>query len=154
GTSATLTGGFVYASVVVCYATPNDGTASGSEVTSNSVTVGNTAPVISAVALTPTTAYEASTLTCTPTATDADGGTITYTYAWYVNSTLSTQTTSTLGGTYFSSGNAVYCRVTPTDPSGSGSAVSSSTVTISNTVPVTSSVALTPTTAYEASTLT
>ncbi|MDP2311291.1 MAG: hypothetical protein Q8P41_00185 [Pseudomonadota bacterium] len=154
-TTSTLTGSyFSKASTVYCRVTPNDGTTSGTAASSNTVTISNTAPVISAVSLTPTTAYEASTLTCTPTATDADSDAITYTYAWYVNGSAVAATSSTLTGTYFSSGNTVYCGIRPTDGTTAGTVVLSNTVTISNTAPVISVVSLTPTSAYEASTLT
>lgn len=154
-TSSTLTGTYFNSgNTVYCRVTPSDGSASGTAMNSSTVTIGNTVPVLSAVSLTPTAAYESSTLTCAPTASDADSDTISYAYAWYVNSSVISQTTSTLTGTYFNSGNTVYCRVTPSDAGGSGTAMSSSAVTISNTAPVMTSVALTPTTAYESSTLT
>jgi hypothetical protein len=108
------------------------------------VTISNTAPVTSSVSLTPTTAYESNTLTCTPTSTDADGDTISYTYAWYVNSAAIAPTTATLTGTYFSKTNTVYCRATPTDGTTAGSAVSSSTVTIANSTPSAPVVAISP----------
>ncbi len=154
-TGATLTGTYFEAGdAVYCRVTPNDGTTSGSAMSSNTVTISNTAPVVSSVSLTPTTAYEASTLTCTPTATDADGDAITYTYAWYVGGAAIAATSSTLTGTYFERGDSVYCRATPSDGTTSGSTGTSNTANISNTAPVASSVALTPTTAYESSTLT
>ncbi|MDP2308678.1 MAG: hypothetical protein Q8P18_21835, partial [Pseudomonadota bacterium] len=155
-TTSTLSGAtyFGRGDTVYVRVTPTDGTTAGTAMSSSTATVANTVPVLSAVSVTPTTAYEASTLTCTPTASDADSDTITYAYAWYVNSSVIAPTTSTLTGTYFGSGNTVYCRVTPSDSTGAGTAVSASTVTIANTAPVLSSVTLTPTTAYEASTLT
>ncbi|MDP2313789.1 MAG: hypothetical protein Q8P41_12850 [Pseudomonadota bacterium] len=155
-TGTTLSGAtyFSRGDTVYVRVTPTDGTDSGTAMSSSTATVANTVPVLSAVALTPATAYEASTLTCAPTATDADSDSISYTYAWYVNSAVVAATSSTLTGTYFSAGNTVYCRVTPSDASGSGTAMSASAVTIANTAPVLSSVTLTPTTAYEASTLT
>ena len=154
-TTSTLTGTyFSKTNTVYCKVTPTDGTASGTLGTSSTVTISNTAPVVSAVSLTPTTAYEASTLTCAPTATDADGDTISYTYAWYVNSSLIAPTTSTLDGSYFAKTNSVYCKATPSDGTASGTAVSSSAVVISNTAPVTSAVTMSPTLVYEASTIT
>ncbi|MES2641108.1 MAG: hypothetical protein V4850_16590 [Myxococcota bacterium] len=154
-TSATLTAtSFDAGDTVYCRVTPNDGTTAGTASNSNTVTIDNTAPVISAVTLTPTTAYEANTLTCTPTATDVDGDAITYTYAWSVNAASIASTSSTLTGAYFDRDDAVLCRVTPNDGTVSGTASNSNTVTISNTAPVVSSVSLTPTSADEASTLT
>ncbi|MDP2310280.1 MAG: hypothetical protein Q8P18_29965, partial [Pseudomonadota bacterium] len=143
GTGATLTSGFGSGDVVVCTATPSDGTDTGTART-DSITIANTAPVLASVSLTPTTAYEASTLTCAPgSTTDADGTTsFTYTYAWYVNSALVAPVTTTLTGAYFGRGDSVSCRVTPNDGASSGSAVSSSAVTIGNTAPVLATVTL------------
>ncbi len=155
-TSSTLTGtDFSKGDVVYCRATPSDGTTSGTAMSSSAVTIANTAPTLTSASLTPTTAYEASTLTCSPSGgADADGDSLSYTYAWYVNGAAVAATSSTLTGTYFSKSGTVYCRVTPTDGTTSGTAVTSATVTISNTAPTTASVSLTPTTAYEGSTLT
>ncbi|MES2645168.1 MAG: hypothetical protein V4850_37115 [Myxococcota bacterium] len=154
-TTSTLTGTyFSSGNTVYCRVTPSDSSGSGTAMSASAVTVGNTAPVMTSVTLTPTTAYEANTLTCTPTATDADGTTPTYTYTWYVNSSLIAPVTSTITGAYFSRGNTVYCRATPSDGTTSGTASSSSTVTISNTAPVVSSVTLSPTLVYTSDTIT
>jgi hypothetical protein len=144
-TSSTLTGTyFNKGNTVYCRVTPNDGTVSGTAVTSSTVTISNTAPVLSSVSVSPTLAYESSTLTCSASSSDADGDSVSYTYAWYVNSTAVAPTSSTLGGTYFSKGNTVYCRATPSDGSASGTAMSSSSVTISNSTPSTPTVVITP----------
>jgi hypothetical protein len=155
GTSATLSSGFTAGSVVTCTATPNDGTTAGTAVT-DTITITNSAPVLSSVALTPTSASEASTLTCTPgSTTDSDGTTsFTYTYAWVVNGSAISPTTSTLTGTYFSKGATVYCTATPSDGSMAGAAVASNTVTITNSAPVMSAVTLSPSTVYTNDTLT
>lgn len=153
--NATLSGtDFASGNTVQCRVTPSDAAGSGSAVSSSTVTISNSAPVMTSVGLTPSAAYEASTLTCAPAATDINGTSPTFTYAWYVDSSLVAPTTSTLGGTYFSSGNTVYCLVTPSDGTASGAAMSSSTITIGNTAPVMVSVSVSPGTAYEASTLT
>ena len=134
--------------------TPNDGYGDGDSATA-SVTVGNAEPVLTSVSLTPSPAYNDSTLTCTPgSATDNDGDSISYSYAWTISGTTSAATSSTLSSSYFSRGDTVSCTVTPKDAYESGTAVTSSTVTISNSVPVITSASLTPTTAYEATTLT
>jgi hypothetical protein len=60
---------------------------------------------------------------------------VSYTYAWFVNGSAA-GTSSTLNGTTaFSKGQSVYVRVTPTDGTTSGSAVSSSTATVANSTP-------------------
>ena len=54
------------------------------------------------------------------------------------------RTSSTLSSTYFDRDDAVYCTVTPTDGSSTGTAVKSGTVTISNTAPEASGVSVSP----------
>ncbi|NDF15901.1 hypothetical protein EB061_11365, partial [bacterium] len=99
---------------VACLVTPNDGSTSGSVVTSNTVTVRNTAPTLASVSITPAAPTRASTLTCTPAAaSDADGDSVAYTYAWTVDGVAS-GSASTLAGP-FSAGEVAVCTVTPTD---------------------------------------
>jgi hypothetical protein len=154
GTGSAFPGGHAGGDTITCIVTPNDGVQDGSPV-SASVVVGNTAPVLADVTLSPSTAYESSTLTCTPgSATDVDGDSVSYTYTWTVDGSDPGETTSTLTGTFFDSGDAVTCSATPTDGTDAGSAVTSNSVTISNTAPAATTVSLTPSTAYEGSTLT
>ena len=154
GSGSTLTSGFSGGDTVACTVTPHDGTDAGTPV-STSITVDNTAPELASVSLSPTTVYEGDTLTCTPgTATDVDGDTITYIYRWTVDGTSTGTTSSTLSSSYFDKGETVVCSVQPTDGTDTGASVSSNAVTISNTAPTGASASLTPTTAYEADTLT
>ncbi len=145
GTGSTLTGGFVHGDLVTCTVTPNDGTDSGSA-DSGSLTISNTAPVLSSVALTPTAAVTGDTMTCTPgSATDDDGETIVYTYAWTINGVSAGVTASTLAASYTDKNDNISCTVTPTDGTDAGTAVTSNTVTIGNTAPVMTTVSLAPT---------
>ncbi|HND30804.1 MAG TPA: hypothetical protein PLA94_12425, partial [Myxococcota bacterium] len=154
GTGSTLSSGFHGGQTVSCTVTPRDSGGAGTA-RSASVTVGNTVPSLSSVSLTPTTAVEGSTLTCTPgTATDVDGDSISYTYSWLVDSASPGVSTSTLSSSYFSKNNAVRCSVTPRDATGSGTAVASNTVTIGNTAPVMTAVTLSPTLVYTNDTVT
>lgn len=154
-TLSSLATGFVSGDTVYAIVTPFDGTSTGSPVTSNVVTVGNGAPSIGSVGLTPTTAYETSTLSCTVSgATDPDGDPVSLTYAWYVNGAVTGSTGTTLTGTNFSKSDTVYCRVTPDDGVNTGAAVSSNTVSVLNSTPVVATVTLTPEPAYEKSTMT
>ena len=127
-------------------ATPNDGDTNGTSVTSATSTVANSAPVASGVTLSPTSVYTNTTLTATPTATDADGDAITWTYAWYVGSTLvASGSDDTLDGTsMFDRAQVVYVVATPTDGTDSGSAVTSSSITVLNTAPTDATVAINP----------
>ncbi|MEY3212375.1 MAG: hypothetical protein RIT28_2856, partial [Pseudomonadota bacterium] len=106
---------------VVCLATPTDGTSSGTAVTSNTVTVLNTAPTLTSVSISPSSPTASSTLTCTPSGgADVDGDTVSYTYAWTVNG-VSKGSSSTLSGA-FKGADTVVCSVTPSDGSASGTA--------------------------------
>ena len=154
GTASTLSGAFASGDTVTCTVTPDDGTDVGTAL-SDAVTIGNTAPVLASVALSPDPAAEGDTLTCTAgTTTDADGFTsFTYSYAWTVNGASIAATTRTLTGTYFDSGDDVGCAVTPRDATDAGAAVSSNTVTIGNTAPTLATLSLSPDPAYEGDTL-
>jgi hypothetical protein len=153
-TASTLSGTyFGRGDAVICIGTLSDGSQSASS-SSSSVTIQNTAPTMTSVTLTPSSATEASTLTCTPSAADVDGDTVGFTYAWVVDGSGISPTSATLTGTYFGRGEAVYCSVTPSDGTDSGSPLSSSSVTISNTAPSVGTPSISPSTAYEATTLT
>jgi len=133
--------------------TPNDGYGDGETATA-STTVGNAAPVMASVGISPDPATVADTMSCSPSATDNDGDSITYSYAWYVNSKVQSVTGTTLSSSYFSKGDDVYCEVTPNDGTADGTAMSSSVIEIDNAVPEVASASVTPTTAYEATVLT
>jgi hypothetical protein len=149
-TTSTLSGAsFDKGDTVQCRVTPNDGTAPGPAALSNVVTVGNTAPVLSAVGLSPTTAYETTVLTCSPTMSDADNDVVTPTYSWQVNgATVTGATGATLNGTKFDKGDDVRCTVTASDGFATTTPLTSSPVTILNSAPTAGGVTITPTPAY------
>lgn len=133
---------------VACLVTPDDGTDSGSTVTSNVVVIDNTAPIMSTVTLSPSAPGTEDTITATPSATDADGDTVTYSYEWFVNGTsvLTTSVGELDGTTYFDRGDDVEVTVTPNDGTDDGSPVTSSSVTVVNTLPEAPELAFNPTT--------
>ena len=140
--------------VVTCTVIPNDGDEDGLGVDSNTITISNSVPTLVSVTLTPTTAFENTTFTCTPgTASDDDGDTISYVYDWSVNGTNLGLGTTTLTGANFNKGDVVRCKVTPKDSLSFGTQVTSNAVTVSNSPPTVASASLSPTTAYETSTL-
>jgi hypothetical protein len=140
---------------VTCITTPYDGTIYGTPVSSNPITIQNAIPSIAGVQLTPTTSYEADTVTCTPTGWyDPDGDAEGYIYSWTVGgNTLSSATTNTLTGSFFNKGDDISCTVTPDDSYDTGTPITSNTIIIQNTPPVLASVSLGPSPAYENSTL-
>ena len=137
---------------VECEVKPYDGSEYGTAVKSNQVIIGNAAPAVASVTLTPSPAYEGSTMTCTP-GTTKDGDTVTIKYEWFVNGTLTSTASSKLSGTSFDKGDRVYCRITPFDGTDDGTALTSSTVTISNTAPTATSVRISPNPSNQADTL-
>ncbi len=150
-TGSTLTGDdFSKGDSVVCETTPSDGTDLGTAVQSDPVVILNTPPSVASVALTPATAYRASTLTCSPQGpSDVDGDPVNFTFAWLVNgSRLQGQTGSELSG-QFEKGNSVQCEVTPSDGFDDGTPVLSNTVVIQNTPPMPATVTIAPEVAYQ-----
>lgn len=150
-----IVGGFDYNDVVVCSVSPNDGTAfavgasaTGTTVT-DSLTIGNTPPVLASATVSPDPALTTATMTCShPVATDVDAlhaSTLDYTYRWLLNgATISGQTAATLGPAFSAKGQAVRCGVTPDDGVGAGLEVLSNSVTISNSPPVVVSASISP----------
>ena len=155
-TTPTLTGvSFDKGDVIEVEVTPTDGVDDGTAVTSATVTVDNTAPVVSSVVLTPSKAGTDTTLSATVTASDVDGDSLTYSYAWYVDGSKVSATGSTLDGTvWFDKGETVYVEVSADDGDDSSTVVSSAVVTIGNSPPSITSATISPTTVYEATTLT
>lgn len=139
---------------VICEVVPNDGSSSGSTVTSNTVTIRNTAPTLTGVSLSPTTAYVNTTLACASGSTaDGDGDSVSVSYGWTINGATSSATGSTLAGA-FEKGDSVRCTGTPNDGSGAGTTVSSDAVTILNSTPSASGVVISPTSPTTTETLT
>lgn len=117
-----------------------------------SVVIGNSAPSLSSVDITPDPASRNDTLTCTASGyVDADGDADSSAYAWTINGTAA-GTGATLAGP-FTVGDVVTCTVTPFDGTDAGTPVSDS-ITISNGAPVVTSLALSPTDVYTNDTVT
>jgi hypothetical protein len=137
-TGSTLTSAFFKkGDRVAVTVTPHDGIDDGAPLTSATVTVANTAPVVTALTLAPRPAYKSTPVTATPTASDADGDTLAYVYAWYVNGAKHSTTGSTLATSAFKKRDTLYAEVTATDGSDSSTAFASATLTISNSAPST-----------------
>ena len=120
--SGALAGSFDRDDVVTVEVTPNDGVSDGASVVSAGVTVRNTAPTAPTIAITPAAPEAGDDLTCsvvTP-ATDVDGDTISYTFAWdqdgasYAGAT-SGGTSSTVAGADVGGSETWTCEVTAGD---------------------------------------
>ena len=135
GNGATYNGA-INGDTVNCMITPYDGISYGFAVSSNSITIQNTAPSISSVAIGYSTQQHTSgtfagdQLTCTPSGgSDADGDALTYAYTWYLNG-VSHSTTQNLDTTGMSSGDVVYCTVVANDGTDNSAAVNSASTTV------------------------
>ncbi len=109
----------------------HDGTDAGAP-GSDDVTIGNTAPSVSSVVITPDPAIAADTLTCNYSFADVDGDADASTIDWSIGAT-SVGTGATLAG-LFVKGETVTCTVTPNDGTVAGTS-DSDDITIGNTVP-------------------
>lgn len=141
---------------IQCEARPFDGTDEGSAVLSATVTILNSLPVLGTASLSPSPAFESSTVSCAASSTtDADSDAVTIDYSWTVDAVVLAvpSTTSALTGASFSRGSTVSCTMTPRDSSGSGTAVSSTPITVQNSVPSVSAVTISPSSATSTTTL-
>ncbi|MBW2254978.1 MAG: hypothetical protein JRI25_10325, partial [Deltaproteobacteria bacterium] len=129
---------------VICTATSKDAFGSGTALASAPLTIGNVAPSIASVAITPEVAPSDGPVTCVPSGWfDDDGDDPGYRYAWTVNGFDAGGDSDTLAPEHFSRYNAVICTVTPTDSTDDGAPVSSEPRTISNGAPTLESVSIT-----------
>ena len=119
--------------------TPSDGFLTGAYGTAN-ITIANTIPEVSSISITPTNPSTQDDLTCSYTATDADGDVISATYAWFLGGNQLSSISSVLSGP-FQEGDILTCRVTPYDGNSFG-AYEEASVTITNTSPIISSVSI------------
>jgi hypothetical protein len=156
-TSGNTTKGEVWLAEVWC----GDGTVNTSKSNTSSVTIGNTAPVVSAATLYPTTAYTTDDLQCELTVTDLDADSLTIDLTWYkdgVNQTALFQsglsiTNGTATNFTLASGNTTKnenwkCGARVTDGTATSDWTNSSAVTISNSAPTLGAITLYPSTAY------
>ena len=137
GTGPTLTGAaFDKGQDVTVVVTPNDGIGDGTRTASAPVTIVNTPPSITSVAIDPTEAFTDTDLEALVEAEDPDGDEIFFTYAWRVGgSTVSGATGDTLSSDNFVKDEAVSVTVTPSDGDATGAAAGSRSITIQNSPP-------------------
>ncbi len=127
-----------------CEVTADDGALTSNTI-SDTVTIGNSAPSYSGATLSPDPAYEADTLTCTPTGwSDQDGDAEGAWIEFWVDAVMVQDGAATMDGTLFDKHQDVYCVVYPDDGIEYGTPVTSTTVTISNTPPSQPTVSILP----------
>jgi autotransporter-associated beta strand protein len=128
--------------------TPFDGVHTGTAVTSATVTIQDTAPVVDTATITPASPKTNDTLTANVTSHDDDGDTVTFTYQWFKGgvaiggATGATLNLATAGNG--DRGDQISVRVTPSAAGATGTAVTSSAVTIVDSSPVVDTVTITP----------
>lgn len=133
--------------------TPNDGFVDGAPVSSETLTVQNSLPLLAAATIDPSTLVESSTASCLATGwADDDGDSEAYDTRWLVDG-VEVSSAATADGALFSYGQEVVCELTPFDGEASGAPVQSAAVTVSNTPPVLASVTLSNTAPAEGETL-
>lgn len=126
-------------------ATPSDGFDIG-PFGIDDIVIGNAAPSVASVTITPTTAYTDDTLTAVPSGfSDSDGDTEGYRYQWTLNGTdISGATDATLAGSYFVKGDQLTVTVTPWDGTAPGSTATSGVREIQNSLPTSPVIAVSP----------
>ena len=142
-TTDTLDGQFFIAGdEVTCRITPNG----GDPVESNTVTVGNTAPVIESVTIATTTAYTNTLLIANVNTHDDDIlYTMTYSYTWFSGTTAQSVTGHKLNGaTSFNKGERITVQVVANDGTDDSAAVTSNSVLILNTPPGPPKISISP----------
>ncbi len=148
GAGASLTSGFVRGDTVACLVTPSDGGDDGAQV-SDSLTIGNSAPVVTSALLSPAAVYTNDTVTVAVATTDADGDSVSLGYAWSVDGAVVHTGSGSLSGSVFAKGQALQVELTPHDGIELGAAFVSSSATVLNTPPGAPVVSISPADAIE-----
>ena len=111
-----------------------------------SITIDNALPEVSNVAISPAAPSTQDDLTCSYSSSDADGDTVTVSFAWTMGGNTLSSTSDTCKG-HAQQGDIITCTVTPNDGTDDGVA-GSDTVTVSNTPPAIASLSLSPAAVY------
>ena len=132
---------------IVCAMTATDGSTTSDTVSSDAVTIENSAPMIMSVALSPSSIATSDTVNVLVTSADADGDSVSYAYNWTVDGvSIPAASGATLDGSlWFDKGQTVVVTVTPNDGFEDGVSEASAGVTVGNTAPGTPVVAIDPT---------
>lgn len=150
--------------VFTCEVTPSDGEDDGAVVTSEPVTVLNTAPTKPTVELSPVAGAVGTLFTCAGQGSvDLDGDTVSYQSSWVVNGYVNpgSATPAVAGalvadaeGTLARGGDQLFCRVRAFDGDDESASADSAVVTLENSPPQGGGAVIAPATATEQTTLT
>jgi|GEM_PF-2802850 len=120
---------------VTCTATATDEDGAFDTATA-SVVVGNTAPEVSEITLSPSPVRTHDTLSAVSTMSDADGDSVSASYRWWVNDALVAESGSALDGSlHFQKHDLVEVESTPSDGTDLGDPLRSGPITVANTPP-------------------
>ncbi|MAA78180.1 MAG: hypothetical protein CL916_02890, partial [Deltaproteobacteria bacterium] len=111
-----------------------------------SVVIENNTPVIHSITISPSTAFNDSTLTCSANASDADGDLLNYAYTWTNTAngnTIGHQDVLVLDSSIASSLETIQCEATVQDPSGNAD-TSTQNITLDNRAPIIHSISFLP----------
>jgi hypothetical protein len=148
-TGGNLTGDdFNRGDTVACAVTASDDEATGEMVSSTPTIVGNAAPSVDEVNISPAAVYTGTIVSCEAAVTDIDGDDLEIVYGWSVN-TMMVATGPELSSSAFDKGDVLACVATVTDGDVTTSNVFSEAVTVRNSIPVATSVTVEPAVVYE-----
>jgi hypothetical protein len=144
GSAPTLSTGFGNGDEVICTVTANDGIDAGGTA-SDSATIGNTAPTLNSVSLSPNDPTTNSNVFANVDAVDVDSDTLTFTYTWRINGVVNANTSNVISGTTaFSKGDTIAVEVSANDGVETTASMTSSTITVVNSAPTISSTSINP----------
>jgi hypothetical protein len=131
---------------VTCSITTSDSAGNEHTVYSNTVTIGNTAPVLTSVTITPATAYTGNILTAVANATDEDSAdSLSYTFTWFSGDTeLSATGNQLYGATSFEKGERISVQLVVSDGTEDSAVLTSAAVDILNSPPGAPELSITP----------
>jgi len=116
--------------------TPEGGQNQEGAVTSDPITIQNSEPVITAIAVTPIPLYKKGTLQAVVKGSDADDDPVDYTYQWFKNGTeIQNQTGEALDSELIAKGDVIEVQATPSDNESKGGTRRSIPVTVQNSPP-------------------
>ncbi|MBI3596079.1 MAG: cadherin repeat domain-containing protein [Nitrospirae bacterium] len=116
--------------------TPEDGQKQETPVTSDPITIQNSDPMITSIAVAPNPLHKQGTVQAVVKGYDVDGDPVNYMYQWFKNGTeIQNQTGATLDSALIAKGDVVEVQVTPSDTETKGGSRKSIPVTVQNSPP-------------------
>ncbi len=126
-------GSEVYAEII-----PSDSHATGKPFRTDTITIGNLPPAVSAISLSPSDPAAGAVITATPTGSDPDGDDVRYMYQWFVNGKAVTeqpQESNQFSTQGLRKKDMMYAMVTPFDRDGAGVPKASNILMLVNRAP-------------------